>query len=1173
MNYHLVGGPSAIDAAQVMERPVRAVGEAMPAGPSPDAALALHQLALDTMAHGVCMFDAEQRAVLFNQQYLAMFDFSPEVVRPGMTFRAMLEHLAQRGFLPEPSVERLWQERSARLALGEPFSIRRQRPNGRTIAVHFRPTAAGSWVCVCEDVSAQARMEFELRQQVELLDQAIGNISQGLCMYGADGCLIICNDQYLQMYGLSPEIIKPGCTLLEDIKHRQATGSFLGDPQRYCDEIISQCATSTRVERFVATAHGRVIRVVHRSMPDGGWVTTHEDVTEARLADEAMRKTNHLLENTFEHMDEGITLFDADLRLLAVNRRCRELLNFPADMARPGTPLADLVRFNARRGEYGTGDIEEHVRERVAAARLSEPQTFHRTRPDGTVLEVRGCRLPDGGLITIYADITKRIQAENDARAAHERLRDALEVVPEGLALFDADDRYVLWNRRYAEIYAESASEICVGARFEDALRAGLARGQYPEAVGHEEAWVAERMALHRESESAHEQALPGDRWLRVQERRTADGGSIGIRVDITELKRREDSFKLLFESNPVPMFVFDVETLRYVAVNDAALDFYGYTRDQFLGLTAAELRPADARDGFAAMVRGFDNKRQAAPSRHQAADCSIKEVEVYSRALTYGGRAARFAAVIDTTERRRAEAERDRSQAFLHQIIDTVPISITVKDAKERRWQLINHAAEKFLGLPREQVIGRTAEEILPKETADMIDQRDGELIASSPGEILVGQYETATPHNGMRTISTRRMAIRDEDGTASFLVGTVEDITERKAIENQLHHAQKMEAVGNLTGGLAHDFNNLLTIIIGNLDLLQGELAGHPSAEEKVQIVIEASERGSELTRQLLAFSRRQSLQPKLVDINALVSKTTQLVARTLGGNLTIDVRPAADLWPVRIDEAQLESALINIAINARDAMPDGGRLLIETRNSCLDADYVAHQSDVAPGDYAAIEISDTGVGMPPEVLARIFDPFFTTKGPGKGTGLGLSMVFGFVKQSGGHITAYSEIGKGTTFKLYLPRQHGAERTSNPQAEEGARATTPSSAVILVVDDDAGVRATVVSQLSNLGYQVLEAESPVAALEMLDKTARIDLMFTDMVMPGGINGKRLAALARDKRPGLRVLFTSGFPGAFLNNDIELSAGDALLSKPYRRADLERAVRQALDGEGAASA
>jgi PAS domain S-box-containing protein len=763
-----------------------------------------------------------------------------------------------------------------------------------------------------------------------------------------------------------------------------------------------------------------------------------------RYAEEAARASRHLLENTFEHMDQGISLFDPELRLLAFNRRCRELLDIPEHIAVPGTTLAELVRFTAQRGDYGPGDIEDHVRDRVAAARSFEPQTFQRRRPDGTVLEVRGCRLPDGGLVTTYTDITL--------------------------------------------------------------------------------------------------------------------------------LKQREDSFKLLFESNPVPMFVFDLETLRYVAVNDAALDFYGYTRDQFLGLTASQLRPADAREGFAAQVRGFDDKRQAAPSRHQAADGSIKEVEVYSRAFTYAGRPARFAAVIDTTERRRAEGERDRSQAFLHQIIDTVPISITVKDAKDLRWQLINDAAEKFLGLPREQVIGRTAAEILPRDSAETVARHDRQLLASAPGEIVASQHETTTPNNGTRLISTRRLAIRDADGTPSFLVGTVEDITERKAMENQLQHAQKMEAVGNLTGGLAHDFNNLLTIIIGNLDLLQSELAGNPSAEEKIQTVIEASERGSELTRQLLAFSRRQSLQPKLVDVNALVGKTTQLIARTLGGNLTIDVRSARELWPVRVDAAQLESALINIAINARDAMPEGGRLLIETRNATLDADYAAHQSEVAAGDYASIEISDTGSGMLPDVLARIFDPFFTTKGPGKGTGLGLSMVFGFVKQSGGHISAYSEVGKGTTFKLYLPRQKDAESTAASAGGADSAATAANNAVILAVDDDAAVRATVVKQLRSLGYTVLEAESPAAALELLDTAGRVDLMFTDMVMPGGINGKKLAELARAKRPGLRVLLTSGFPGAFLSENVELDAGDALLSKPYRRADLARALEQALNQPGSAS-
>ena len=1130
-----------------------------------EAMLALHQLNLDTMAHGVCMFDAEQRAVLFNRQYLAMFDFVPDAVRAGTTFREMLQHLADRGLLPEVSVERLWRERCVRIAQGKPFSIRRQRPNGMTIAVHFRPAGNGSWVCVCEDVTRQAEMEYVLRQQVELLDQAIGNISQGLCMYGPDARLIICNDQYLRMYGLDSAIIKPGCLLREDMEHRKSVGSFAGDPEEYCSIVLARVATGKPFDRLWESADGRAIHIIHRPMRDGGWVSTHDDITEMRRAENAMHASNHVLESTFEHMDQGITIFDADLKLLAANRRCRELLDIPEELCKQGTPFRDIVRFNAKRGEYGPGDAEAIAQEREAAARRFEPHSFQRQLSNGTIIEVRGGPLPGGGIVSTYTDITKRIEAEREAEAAHERLRDAFEVVPEGLALFDSEDRFVLWNRKYAELYAESSADIRVGARFEDVLRSGLAKGQYPHARGKEEAWLAERLEHHRENESAHEQALPGDRWLRVQERRTVDGGSIGIRVDITELKRREDTFKLLFESNPVPMFVFDLETFEFLAVNDTAVAHYGYSREQLLAMTALDIRHPDDRAGFIDNVRRWGNNRRAATSRHQKADGSIIEVEIYSRVMAYRGRNARFTSVIDVTDRKRAEEERDRSRAFLDTVIDAIPIAVVVKNADDLRYSLINRAGEEYYGLSRAEVIGKTAEKIFPIESANVIADHDRRLKNLPDGELFVSEHELETPSKRLRSVVVRRLAVQGLNGAPQHFVSAIEDITERKEIERQLQQAQKMEAVGNLTGGLAHDFNNLLTIIIGNLDLLQLDVSGLPSAEEKVQTILEASERGSDLTRQLLAFSRRQPLQPKVIDVNMLVQKTTQLMSRTLGANLTIELNQESDLSAVRVDESQLESALLNIAINARDAMPEGGRLLIETRNVALDSQYAARHREVAPGDYVVIEISDTGTGMPADVLARIFDPFFTTKGPGKGTGLGLSMVFGFVKQSGGHISAYSEVGRGTTFKLYLPRVDGTTTASRTVEETAHQHAAAQDAVVLAVDDDPGVRAVVVRQLREFGYQVLEADSPAVALDLLDHCGPVDLMFTDMVMPGGVDGRKLAELARAKRPGLKVLFTSGFPGAFLSNDMNLESEHFLLSKPYRKSELGEAIRGVL--------
>jgi nitrogen-specific signal transduction histidine kinase/ActR/RegA family two-component response regulator len=387
---------------------------------------------------------------------------------------------------------------------------------------------------------------------------------------------------------------------------------------------------------------------------------------------------------------------------------------------------------------------------------------------------------------------------------------------------------------------------------------------------------------------------------------------------------------------------------------------------------------------------------------------------------------------------------------------------------------------------------------------------------------------------------------------------------MTERKGVEDQLRQAQKMEAVGNLTGGVAHDFNNLLTVIIGNLDLLRDDVAGNQAAEQKIETILEASERGSDLTRLMLAFSRRQPLQSKPVDVNRLIRNTTRLLSRTLGEEISIEVQPGADVEHALVDESQLETALLNISINARDAMPEGGMLSIATRNAELDADYAALHPGVAPGAYVEIEIADTGAGMPPDVVERVFEPFFTTKAVGRGTGLGLSMVYGFMKQSNGHVSVYSELGQGTVFRLFLPvAQRGESQARLPAAEQPARHS--GDAVILAVDDNADVRATVVVQLEGLGYRVREADNSHSALEILDSVDRIDLLFTDIIMPGGLNGKELATMARSKRPDLKVLFTSGFPGTSTGPGTRFDDGDVLLSKPYRQHDLAKAVEEIL--------
>jgi signal transduction histidine kinase/ActR/RegA family two-component response regulator len=387
--------------------------------------------------------------------------------------------------------------------------------------------------------------------------------------------------------------------------------------------------------------------------------------------------------------------------------------------------------------------------------------------------------------------------------------------------------------------------------------------------------------------------------------------------------------------------------------------------------------------------------------------------------------------------------------------------------------------------------------------------------------------------------------------------------EIDERQKTSAQLVHAQKMDAIGNLTGGIAHDFNNLLGVVIGNLGILLDVRKEDAEVVDLAGDAIEAATRGSELTRQLLAFARRQPLQPRRVDVNELVGTTTKLLRRTLGENINISLELGSDPWPVMADPNQLEAAITNLAMNARDAMPKGGRLVIATGGRYLDADYAETHSEVTPGDYTLIEVSDSGTGIPADLVGKIFEPFFTTKERGKGTGLGLSMVFGFVKQSGGHISVYSEVGVGTTFRLYLPCSADSDVAKAPRV--AAEITQGRGEKVLAVEDNPAMRKIVTRLLHEIGYQVVVADTAAAALAILERET-VDLLFTDLIMPGPTTGLDIARIAMKRWPAMRVVLTSGFPQGNFSDDLQLLGTARLLSKPYRKDELARTLRAAFE-------
>jgi PAS domain S-box-containing protein len=511
-----------------------------------------------------------------------------------------------------------------------------------------------------------------------------------------------------------------------------------------------------------------------------------------------------------------------------------------------------------------------------------------------------------------------------------------------------------------------------------------------------------------------------------------------------------------------------------------------------------------------------------------------------------------------DVTERKRAERVAKESAARYRHIVESMISGLVV--LSEGRFLYVNEAACEIFGV-------KDPSGLIGKMFVQALDGDRKEEIAAwipeprSKGEPVFREEKLVRVDGKKLDVEISKAALTFAGLPATQLI--IRDITEKKALTQQLHQSQKMEVVGQLTGGIAHDFNNLLTVVISNLDMILAGGSVNAENRELAEAALNASLRGAELTRQLLAFSRKQSLQRRTLDPNELVARTVDMLKRAVAGDIELRTDLRDGLWLSDIDPSQLESAITNLVVNARDAMPKGGVIAIETGNVTLDEDYAEANREVVPGDYVMVAVSDNGSGIPSEVLTHVFEPFFTTKEVGKGTGLGLSMVYGFMKQSGGHVKIYSELGRGTIVRLYLPRSTSGAAAAPVPAEEGA--PTAAHERILIVEDDEAVRRAAAQQLKELGYTVFEAQNGRAALDILQRE-NIDLLFTDMTMPGGLSGPDLARTAVAKDPALKVLMTSGFTEATLR-DSDLSGRFELLSKPYRRQELARRVHRALRG------
>jgi PAS domain S-box-containing protein len=896
------------------------------------------------------------------------------------------------------------------------------------------------------------------------------------------------------------------------------------------------------------------------------------DITERKRVEEHVASMVEMLDTA----PTSITVHDFDGRFLYANRRTFEMHGYEASefMSLPLHELdvpesADLIagRMQLIR-EKGEATFEvSHLHKSGIPIQL---EVFAKT------VEWQG----KPALLSIATDITARVQAEEAIRRAERRSGALIDNAPDGIVFVSIDGKFTYASPSTFKIFGYDTDDISLldpdVLTHPDDLPSVLA---VMIGVIQDPSLVTTLQYRFRHQDG---------RWLWIESTFSnliAEPSIQAIVInfrDITARRQAEETvssyavrLNLSMKAANLAWWEMDLKT-GHVVFDERKTEMLGYAPEDF-----------HHYEDFMALVHPDDHEKAMDAMRAHLSGAAEK-YEVEYRILTKEGRYKWFydigtiekwdaqgepltvaGIVIDITARKRAEVELHESKQILESVIENIPLMIFLKESQDLRFIIFNKAGEDLLGYNRSDLLGKNNLDLFPPEQAAHFSSKDREVLAS--GVLLdIPKEPILTLKKGERFLHTRKVCIEGADGTAKYLLGISEDITEREVaeedrrkLEEQLRQAQKMEAVGRLAGGVAHDFNNLIMIIMGNVDLCRDRIGPDHPIHELLDEITGSAQRSAEITRQLLAFARRQTIAPKILNLTEAVEGMLKLLQRLIGEDIKLTWRPGSDLLPVKIDPSQVDQILANLCVNARDAISDVGEVTVKTGSFLVDAEYCTSHPEAVPGRYVFLAVSDDGCGMDQETLTQVFEPFFTTKGLGDGTGLGLATVYGIVKQNNGFINATSEPGNGTTFTAFLP-QAESDSVETP-ATAAAEAPRGSGETVLLVEDERSVSLICRTFLEALDYNVLTAETPGEALKISERhTGKIHVLLTDVVMPG-MDGRQLANRINAIKPGVKVLFMSGYTADVIAQRGVLDEGVQFLLKPFSREDLARKLQEML--------